>query len=133
MSKAEIQSWTAAAGGSGGDEEPTVSFRWDSLNEDSNWPSFLDYAKAQLLTSSTKTRIEFFTNRLSPLAARGGTQHQSHRQGFDGLSNHTTDGADMGYFPSADVNISSLCGDCILSVPFPNATFTVKLRPGWRF
>ena len=74
MSKAEIQSWITASQGPDGDEEHTIAFRWDSLNGDSNWSSFLDYSKGQLLTSSTKTRIEFLMNRLSPLAARGGTQ-----------------------------------------------------------
>ena len=84
MSKAEIQSWITASEGLDGEEELTTAFRWDSLNERSNWPSFLDYAKGRLLTSSTKTRIEFLTNRLSPLAARGGTQRvELHRQCVD--------------------------------------------------
>jgi hypothetical protein len=88
MSKTEIQSWAAASEGLDGDDELTTSFRWDSLNEDSNWPSFLDHAKGQLLTSSTKARIEFLTNRLSPLAARGGAQRvESHQQCVDDLLN----------------------------------------------
>lgn len=87
MSKVEIQSWIAASGDLDEDEELN-SFQWDSINEDSNWPSFLDYARGQLLTSSTKLRIEFLTARLTPLAARGGAQRvESQRQCVDNLLN----------------------------------------------
>lgn len=111
MSKTEIQSWVAASEAPDGDDELTASFRWDSLNEDSSWPSFLGYAQGQLMTSSTKMRIEFLTNRLSPLAARGGTHASSQ---FDSrlmmfCMNRAPDRAAMGYFPSFDVNIPSLC------------------------
>lgn len=81
MSKTEIQSWIATSGGPDEDDEVPTEFHWSSLHED--WPEFVDYAVGQLLTSSTKTRIEFLEKRLSPLAARGGTQHvHAHRYVF---------------------------------------------------
>ncbi|KIJ51382.1 hypothetical protein M422DRAFT_43931 [Sphaerobolus stellatus SS14] len=70
MSKTEIQSWIAAAEVADEKEDVGPSFDWSQLQEESEWPAFLDYAKRQVLDSSTK-RIDFLENRLTPLAVRG--------------------------------------------------------------
>lgn len=114
MSNPEIQSWISTSEGPGGEEEHSNAFRWDSLNEDSKWPSFLDYAKGQLLTSSTKTRVACLTKRLLPLAARGGTQHvESHQQAVILFSiNRAPRTANPGNFPTFDIDLSSLYRFC---------------------
>lgn len=78
MSKAEIQSWISTSERVEEDEEAATSFQWGDFYEETNWPVFLEYAKGQLLTSSTKTRTEFLTTRLSPLVSKGGMYESFH-------------------------------------------------------
>jgi len=72
MSKAEIQSWIIAAETPDDEEEAGPYFDWTQLNEESKWPTFMDYATGQILTSSTRKRIDFIENRVIPLVLRGG-------------------------------------------------------------
>lgn len=78
MSKAEIQSWITASEGADNDEDEVPTFQWTDIHEESRWPTFLEYAKGKILTSSTKRRIEFLEERLTPLSLRGGTMSVIH-------------------------------------------------------
>jgi hypothetical protein len=74
MSKAEIQSWIAASEAVEADDEEMQSFQWTSFHDEAQWSYTLAYIRSQILTSSTRHRIEFLKERLIPLVSRGGRE-----------------------------------------------------------
>ena len=70
MGKRDIESWIASTEGNSDDEGNGTAEGWESAIED--WPGFMKIAQGQLLSSSTKSRVDFIESRLLPLAKHAG-------------------------------------------------------------
>lgn len=68
MGKRDIESWIASTDGQANDDLDLNSMAegWESALED--WAGFIKIARAELLSSSTKSRIEFIESQLMPIA-----------------------------------------------------------------
>ena len=71
MGRRDIETWIATTEGPSDDEaEGSGAEGWENARDD--WDSFMKIAPLQLLSSSTKARIDFIESTLIPLSKHAG-------------------------------------------------------------